>query len=346
MTQRTRTRFAFGLLLAALWFVGLEVAARTYWWLDKDVDPFAFDGLIRAFYPELRDAKQSRTNDQRYDLLLLGASALNFASRSITERLERELERPVRVHNIALPSHSTLDSLYKYQSIPDDRRFDLVVVYHGINDVRANNVPAEFFQADYSHYSWYAAVNALFEHPEHRFVNFPYTLRVLSLSVTELIGLRLVVPQHVPRDEWLEFGAEVKTSAPFRSNLEGILELSRERGERLAIMSFATFVPPDYSEKKFKAGELAYTPTERASPIEIWGRGEHVLAGVAAHNEVIREVVAAAPDVLFIDQENLIPKDGMYFVDVCHFSEEGLEVFADHLVTAVFSGPGIVRPEP
>ena len=287
-------RLISGLVLAVLWIVGLEAASRAYWWYDKDVDPFAFDGLVRAFYPELRRAKPSRNDDQRYDVLLLGGSTLNYAARAIDRRLDRQLTQPVKIHNVALPSQSSRDSLYKYRWLAD-RRFDLVVFYHGINEVRANNVPDELFEADYSHYSWYAVVNALFEHPEHPVLAFPFTLRFLALRVAEELGIRQVVPQDAPRDDWVDFGERIKTDISFRSNLEEILGISKERGEQLVIMSFASFVPPDYTKEKLRAGELVYTPTGGTTfPIEIWGRVNNVLAGVAAHNQVIRE--GAGPD--------------------------------------------------
>jgi hypothetical protein len=51
--------------------------------------------------------------------------------------------------------------------------------------------------------------------------------------------------------------------------------------------------------------------------------------GELKHNEVIREITAENTDkVAFIDMERLIGKDGANFVDICHLSRSGRDLFA------------------
>jgi hypothetical protein len=167
------------LLLAAavaVYAIGLaELGSRAFWWWRHGV-PLVGPGqlLSRVFYPELRLVEAPAPRDA-FTILVLGGSVVadsdpyNRIPTRLAERLTRAAGRPVVVRGLAQAGHSTRDSLLKYRALAD-RRFDLVVVYHGINDARANNAPPEVFRRDYSHYAWYAQVNALARHPEARWI--------------------------------------------------------------------------------------------------------------------------------------------------------------------------------
>ncbi|MBM4266291.1 MAG: hypothetical protein FJ144_06735 [Deltaproteobacteria bacterium] len=148
----------------AFCFLLLEAVARGYWTVTHGTGFLASPSRVahEVFYPELRAAGDTSDPEVR-TLLLLGASALHPEFGNVEARLRRELEaggKPVRIVNLAVPAQSSRDSYLKYRFL-EDRRFDLVIVYHGINEVRANNVPPGLFRKDYSHYSWYERVNRL-----------------------------------------------------------------------------------------------------------------------------------------------------------------------------------------
>ncbi len=328
---RARRRIARAAVLALAWLAALEIGARAYWWIEYHVLPVRPSHLLLAFYPELRHGMRSHGDDPRFDVLLLGGSVLNYTRDALQDRLSAAIDAPVLVRNTAWPSHASRDSLLKYRWL-ENERYDLVIFYHAINELRANNAPPELFRDDYSHYSWYRNVNALAERGLRPSFVLPFTLDRLRLAAAERFGRVELVPTHQPRPEWLAFGAEVKTAAPFRANLEAIAELARRRGDPLLVMTFASYIPENYSEEAFREGRLDYTPTEHTHPIEIWGRPAHIAAGLRVHNAAIREVVAGAPDLLFVDQEREIPAEGAYFGDVCHLSEAGVERFVANLL--------------
>lgn len=151
----------------------------------------------------------------------------------------------------------------------------------------------------------------------------------LALASTILYRTPESVPTHHRKEEWVAYGSDIRTAESFRTNLTRIVELAREREETLVLMTFAWYVPDDYTKQRFHDGQLPYTPAEKTHPIEIWGSPENVVAGIRAHNAVVREVAAAHPDLPFVDQEQRIPRDGAYFGDICHFSERGLEAFVE-----------------
>jgi len=184
--------FGWGTLLLLLAGV-LELGARVYW-KTRGVPLWgACEKLHWAFYPELGEIERTPVDPEgdTVEILLLGGSALSSRYGNIEyvlhEELSRRLSPRVRVHNAAAPAHTTLDSLYKYRHL-DGRRFDLVLVYHGINDARANNCPPELFRDDYSHYAWYSLINDYERGPATRWLVFPYTLEFVAVKAAERLG--------------------------------------------------------------------------------------------------------------------------------------------------------------
>jgi hypothetical protein len=90
-------------------------------------------------YPPLYEQLYDYTGDTT-NILLLGGPVLYFAGRQAA--LREAFGEDARVYNFAQTAHSSLDSLTKYRYALDrGYRFDYVIFYHGINEVRANNVP-------------------------------------------------------------------------------------------------------------------------------------------------------------------------------------------------------------
>ncbi len=61
----------------------------------------------------------------------------------------------------------------------------------------------------------------------------------------------------------------------------------------------------------------------------------------------MREVAAGAVEVIFVDQEALIPKRVSHFRDICHFTGRGSRLFVDNLLRALEApalGPGSGPP--
>jgi hypothetical protein len=67
----------------------------------------------------------------------------------------------------------------------------------------------------------------------------------------------------------------------------------------------------------------------------LWGKPECVAAAITTHNEVAAELARKSPGVVFVDQNRLIPKDGRYFNDLCHLTDEGCKRFVDNVLDAI-----------
>ncbi|MGH2373611.1 MAG: hypothetical protein ACRDIC_09090 [bacterium] len=315
--------------------VGAEVASRAFWSMRYHV-PFAHpDRILYAFYPELEriDRKNPRPDDGFYDILLLGGSALHRDYGEVEQALQEQLayagHRNVRVYNLADRAHTSRDSRLKYAAV-GDARFDLVLVYDGINEARANNAPPEIYRDDYAHYAWYEVVNTLA--PYHRSAQFalPYTLRYLQVGLRHAVAPDRYAPTEAPRPEWRQYGRNYRSVMSLEHNLNIVLRIAARHGDRVMLMTYATYVPDDYTPEAFQEKRLAYGL--HLIPIELWGRREDVMGAVAAQNAVVRGLAERHRDVLFVDQATLMAGSPLYFNDACHLTVAGSSKFVENLL--------------
>jgi len=341
-------------LSALLCVVTAELTARLFWRIWYGVSLLKPGEILYAYYPELRTVgdlpgalraaaeRPPAHTDEFYDILFLGGSVLHRDWSSVELELREQLahggRRNVRIFNLAMPAHTSRDSLLKYAAL-DKARFDLVIFYHAINETRANNIPPDIFQQNYGHYSWYEWVNALAPYHGTAVLALPYTLRYLVLSARQVVMKERYLSTYRVPEHWVHHGREFKSAASFQQNLRAVLDLAAERGDRTLIMTFATYVPENYSFEAFKQKRLDYG-LHRA-PIEWWGPREQVLAAVDAHNEIVRRTAAQRPNVVFVDQASLMQGSPRYFNDPCHFTVLGSTRFVENILKVLDSSEQI-----
>jgi hypothetical protein len=211
-----------------------------------------------VFHPNvgIRQEEPDRPDEKRRDILVLGGSVID-EMRAGFKRLDKRPGDGVRLHVAARVAHTTLDSRRKHQWL-EDLGYDEVLVYHGISDCKYDNMPAEFFDDEYSTYPFYQAVTALFRHPEVDWFVLPYTLEFASIQVRHKQRVRWTQPTARAYPDWSIHWKEVKSARTFRRNLESLAERSRGLGQTVHLASFASYIPPDYTDERFKTGELDY----------------------------------------------------------------------------------------
>lgn len=322
----------------------LEIGARIYWRITAGVPLLRPARVVHVFYPELAQlpAPAASDRDAVFDLAILGASVLHPNFGDVSARIGSTAAtlgpRPVRVYNLAMPSQTSLDSRLKRLEMAG-HRFDLVLVYHGINDVRANACPPEVFRDDYSHWSWYRYLASYRRHRENlRWLALPFTLSRLWHDLTLAVDPAGVVPHDRPPREWFGFAADVKTAGPYRRNLEEVVS----RSGRVVLVTFASYVAPGYSEERFLAGELDYG--RHTSPVELWGDPRWVAAGIEVHNRITREIALASPNARLVDLAAAMPRSGTFFDDVCHLTERGSAAFVEAVMPAVLDAMSAAPP--
>lgn len=326
---RNRWRRILFLALYLSFCVALLYAGEKLFWKLYAGVPFGVTAEIwDQFYPVVRTSGvkdvHPRHDDDRFDVLLLGASAMDpgwgIVNELLAGKLREELGDRFRSFNFARPAHTSRDSLLKY-SLLGNEQFDLVIVYDGFNDARLNCASQVEFRDDYSHTAWYRAMNRQLETGS---LSFP------SEVVKEMIQ---TMPLGAIDQKNAEEGRDIKTAVPFRHNIETIVETAALRGDRILLLTYAYDIPAGYTPELFASHSLAYGERVGGTAIGAngWGQPAYVAAAVDAHNAVIRELAAKHDEALFVDQQELIPKQQRLFVDSCHFTDAGCRRFVDNL---------------
>lgn len=333
-------KIIFTLIFVFLLLLPLELVSRAYWVKEKRLSFWAPEAM-EMFYPALKKVHDTKitVDDGYYDILLLGGSVLYDAGRwsdaiTVLRDTLKNLaqKREIRIHNVARPSHSSRDSLFKYRDLAD-KHFDLVIIYDSINEVRANNCPPDMFKADYSHYSWYKKLNFFEHYPLFKVFTLPYTIYSLIIDIEEKKGLIKFVPTDIPNEDWVKYGNDIKSASSFESNLNEILNLAKKRHEPVLMSTFAFYVPRDYSYFKFKTHQLNYA--EHTFYIEVWGKPEHVIMGTLKHNDIMRKLSAEHPDVIFLDEYPRMPPGKEYYNDICHLTDLGIKKLLEDFSEAI-----------
>lgn len=315
-------------LLGLAW-LGFKIFLRVQYGVSV-VAPTAAVSLEDFYYPELKKTGAidvAATDDERLDVLLLGGSVLEQVGPELQRVLEAHCSRPVQVYNVARSAHTSRDSLLKWRFL-QGRHFDVVVVYHGINDVRMNCVAPGLFQDDYSHCAWYAGFES---RRAAGSVNLPAIVTQTASRAAERIGLG----EPAPAD--LAFGSDIRTPGPFRQNLAEIVAGVAEHQGIAILGTFASFLPDDYSRDGFRRHELGYGTGVYELPVEAWGLPDNVRRTLEAHNRQIRDLAmaTAGPNLRFVDFARRFPADGEHFSDVCHLTEAGIQLWIQTILPII-----------
>lgn len=339
-------RRRIGLMIAialGVLFLLFEAGSRLWLAYGKHIPMGRPDSLVLSYYPEMTKAMTTKIgrSDKHFDVLILSGSALFKYYGGPALQLQRALEaagyKNVRIWNMAKPAHGTRDSLIKYRWLKD-KRFDWVIVYHGINDLRANNVPKSEFRDDYSHMAWYSEVNAMIGKPDDDFLAAPLFWNYLRLQLHNKRHPSSIQFDQPPSQEAMQYGSEIRTAEAFRGNLSDIVEISKKRHDWLTLVTYASYLDPKYTLERMKHDqdiklkktkgelELSYATTsyaDQAQPCEIWGKPENLVKGLKLHNDATR-AVARKKHCGLVDFAAKAPQDGKYFIDICHLSPLGV----------------------
>ena len=306
---------------------------KLFWNIYAGVPFGATADIWDQYYPIVRTSGvhdvHPRHSDDRFDVLLLGGSALTVGWGNIesllADKLREELNDRFRIFNLAFPAHSSRDSVLKYSRLPREQ-FELVVVYDGFNDVRLNCVPRDQFRDDYTHVAWYRAMQQQFKTGSTKFPNE---------IVKEMFK---TMPLGSIDNAFIDEGRDIKTEKPFLLNIETIVETAAKRGDKVLLLTYAYDVPADYTSERFGQGAMAYgrRPDHGTGlGVDSWGRPANVVAAVDIHNAVLRRITREHSNVLLVDEQELIPKQQNLFLDPCHLTDEGCRQFVDNLWPAV-----------
>lgn len=273
---------------------------------DTAINKTGFTGtVLNKEYPE----------DDKIRILTLGGSAL--FNRRMTERMTESWENmfsaDLEVVGGALRTHTTRASVLKMEYYFSNYAFHYVLIYHGINDLWASNVPPEAFQNDYSHLDPWHKRTTLLDHS--------LTARFMYNLTSSREG---VFPQQNSN------AADFASVQTFEQNIRRIVSLIKAKDGLPVLMTFASHIPEDYSLARFRSYSLGYNNPEHYDecPVELWGTPAYVREGLEKNNEVIRSL-SKELELPLIDLDHSLSPDIRNFGDVVHLSESGTERLID-----------------
>jgi len=306
-------------------FLLFEISSRLYLSLRRESKFLDPSRVTEFYYPELKSSRKNPTTQTEHHILLLGASVLNPSWGTVEEEIRNALKevttKPFVIHNMGMPSHTSRDSLIKYKLLKGNH-FDKVLVYHGINEIRMNNYSENRYKHDYSHIHWYRIVDPITQYPELSYYATPFMI--------QHTWFKLTTRDNDQEFENKKYGSKIKTAISLSSNLNAIADIAKARHENLILCTFATHIPPNYSQEQFNDHKLDYD--KHLLPVEAWGFAENVKKTMSVHNKVIQGV-AKAQGVTCIDFATLIPKSKATFDDPCHLTNQGSRIFARSIVS-------------
>lgn len=297
------------------------------------------DYLYSRFYPYVKEvrSKEIRRGGEVKNVLILGGSVVSTAWTHMESRLDTLLQKyygkgaRFAFYNVAEAGHTSRDNALKY-GLLKEKRFDLVLYYEAINENRANNVPAKHFRQDYSHMRWYHDIGLLQSHPEIDITVIPYVLDKVIGSVKDRLERRVYISNGEVDLQYAQYGSDIKTEEAYRRNLEEIIAIAKKRGDKLLLMSYASFFPENVVLTGEEKDMEHFAGCNRfvATPVIMWGKPENVKKGIGVHNRVLKEL-ANKYNTLFLDMEYRMPKDPEFFCDVCHLSAPGAQCLAQEI---------------
>jgi len=270
-------------------------------------------------------------------IFVMGGSTVFCGSATFEQshchRLQEKLrarfpEREIEVINAGVPWYTSQHSLINYLFNIRDFEPDIVILWHGINDLYHSFSPPKLgfgeYERDYSQYHG-AVGRAIFSHfgPPTRATTGIETIDRLILAVERL---PVATPKPVEIEQFASLDA-------FRKNLVAISERMALDGVQLVLCTQANLLRHDLEPE---ARESLWFAERFCVEDGVYPDFPSMVDGLASFNDVTREV-AGECGVPLIDLEQSIEKSTENFLDECHYTAKGNGRVATALTQALLT---------
>ncbi len=264
--------------------------------------------------------------DSLFRIVALGGSttytaAVNDDELTFTAQLEKILKveygyQKVEVINAGVPGYNSWESLINLQFRVLDIYPDLILVYHGTNDVHTRLIPTSEYEGDNS------GRRKAWECPEISIYDRSALLRIIRrrLNISHQIGLESCVHRHHRGETKLDQNQLLDENDPrfFERNLMNMIAIAQKHHIQIAL---ATWAHSD--EFKDYASSAVYQ------------------RGFKEHNDVVKKVSKLNQIPVFNFAENM-SKDKKYWADGRHVNEAGAFLKARLFATYLYENELIV----
>lgn len=207
--------------------------------------------------------------------------------------------------NFGVSGFSTAHSVVNFALNALDFDPDYIVVLHGWNDEMVRNFPQDKFKSDYSHGFMYyhepaipdalpIRISVIYRYMKQALTNEPVWAFLQSATVTR-------GPDQLSADAEKYKWQNMNELAPYKRNLETILDLALARGIQPALLTMAHTVNPKQPHY-------------------------YIYPHIDQCNEIARQLAAGKykDSIIFVDMDSLITgKHDDYFIDLAHMAPEG-----------------------
>jgi len=244
----------------------------------------------------------------------------------------------VDVINAGVPGYTTWESAVNLLLRVPDLDPDMVIVYHGINDVNSRLSDPQYYDGiNLGKGVWIEhddplPISALYRFVAYRLgqrIKVNYTLGEQFLRPTDYRSCGLDVSGEEPRCSFLDMTVdEVLTTNPpvyFRQNLQHMIYLAQGMEIDFLLVSWA------------------YSPFEYDIPGGDFMTYDFRQQAVDEHNQIIRDL-AATNNILFYDLAETMPDDRAYWIDGLHMSVRGTIEMAEQLAGYLSEADVVERP--
>ncbi len=276
--------------------------------------------------------------DDTVRILLLGSSTL--FNRHLADRLKAALQarttKKIALLNAGIRSHTSRADVLKWQLLAQ-HEWDYVLFYDGINDLWANHVRAEDFRDDYAHLDVWYRRNVVLDNS--LLARYGYNFFVAYANKLNVMWGERWFPAYqfvFPKKPFVN-AANFLSLQSFAGNVSLIVEESRQLLAVPVLISFAYHLPENYSRQAFLAGTLDYSNPDQYDVRDVfnWGPPDYMRKGLAQQNAILQEL-AAEKNIMLVDADTQMSGRGVWFGDVCHFNDEGVDIFVRLVAGAIF----------
>jgi lysophospholipase L1-like esterase len=281
--------------------------------------------------------------DGTYRIFVLGGSTVFCGEVDFEQTHCRLMEKKLRqaypgvkieVQNAGVPWHTSQHSLIKFLTKVEDFQPDLVIIYHGINDLCRGFSPPYAsvgeYQPDYSHfYGPVATMVRTYAEDRGRFHLYVLDEAWTFLArqwFSDIRGTAESDPPVVvkPWNEW-------KSLPSFKRNLGNLALVLRAKQIELVMASQPYLLRDDLTaEERRKMKVVANLVRNQYEQPDV----ASIRSGMETFNRTAK-AVADEYGAVFVDLEKCVPKAVDYFVDDFHYTPDGNRLVCEALTDAV-----------
>lgn len=222
--------------------------------------------------------------------------------------LKSKFNKEIEVNNCGVGGYNSADLLVRFALQIVDTQPDLIIMYHGYNDIKSYLTPN--FSSDYFHSRknlgeiyWKLSLGSKIPDIPLKFINYFtnkwFPERNIRHSLLEVVSKGKIDPK-------VDFSQGLKA---YERNLQNIINLCSSNNIEIILCTFCFHL---HSKIKNNQLNILY---EKITVEE---------------NNIIKKL-AKKNNVKLVDSYSLIPKENINFVDHIHFSVEGMKLLAKNI---------------